>query len=46
VASCRIFSELLTENSNSRIQKNSPIGSTKVVASMVGGKFAVTIMSC
>jgi len=46
VASYRIFSELLTGNSSSRIRKNSPIGSTKAGASMVGGMFAITAMNC
>jgi len=45
VASCRIFSELLTKNSNSRISKNSPTGSAKVGASVVGGMFAIVAMS-
>ncbi len=39
-------SKLLTEKSSSRIQKNSPIGLTKDGASMVGGMFAVIVMSC
>jgi hypothetical protein len=42
----RIFSKLLTGNSSSTIQKNSPTGSAKAGASMVGGMFAVTTMSC
>jgi hypothetical protein len=36
--------ELLIENSNSRTQKNFPIGSTKVSALMVGGMFAIAII--
>jgi hypothetical protein len=44
--SCKFFSELLTGNSSSRTQKNSPTGSTKVVALMVGGMFVITTMSC
>jgi hypothetical protein len=46
VASCRIFSELLTGNSNSRTPKNSPTRSTKANASIVGGMFAITTMNC
>jgi hypothetical protein len=46
VANYRIFSELLTENSSSRTQKNSPTGSAKASASMVEGMFAVVAMSC
>jgi len=46
VASYRIFSELLTGNSSSRIQKNSPTGSAKDGASVVGGMFAIAAMSC
>jgi hypothetical protein len=40
------FSKLLTRNSNSRTHKNSPSGSAKASASMVGGMFAVVAMSC
>jgi hypothetical protein len=43
--SYRIFLELLTGNSNSKIQKNSPIRATKVGASMVGGMFVVAVMN-
>jgi len=43
--SYRIFSELLTRNSSSRIQKNSPSGSAKAGASVVGGMFAVATMN-
>ncbi len=39
-------SKLLTENSSSRTEKNSSIGSTKASASMVGGMFVVTTMTC
>jgi len=46
VASYRIFSELFTKNFSSRTQKNSPIALAKAGASMVGGMFAVVIMSC
>ncbi len=46
VVSCRIFSELLTGNSSSRIWKNSPTGSTKASALVVRGMFAVATMSC
>ncbi len=46
VASCIIFSKLSTRSFSSRIRKNSPIGSAKVGASMVGGLFTITIMSC
>jgi hypothetical protein len=46
VANCKKNSELLIENSSSRTQKNSPIGLTKVDASMVGGMFMVTTMNC
>jgi len=46
VASYKTFSELLIENFNSRIQKNSPTGSVKTCASMVGRMFAVGTMSC
>ncbi len=46
VASYRIFSKLLTGNSSSRIRKNSPTGSTKACASMVGEIFVVAAMSC
>jgi hypothetical protein len=42
---CRFFLEFFTGNSNSRTQKNSPIGSAKAGASMVGGMFAITTMS-
>jgi len=45
VANYIFFSELLTRNSSSRIQKNSPIGSVKVVASMVGGMFTVVAIN-
>jgi hypothetical protein len=45
VANCKKFSKFLTGNSNSRTRKNSPIGSAKVGASMVGGMFAVVLMS-
>ncbi len=40
------ISKFLIGNSNSRIRKNSPIGSAKVGASMVGGMFAIIAMSC
>jgi len=46
VVSCNFFSKLLTKNSSSRTQKNSPIRSAKVGALMVGGMFAVATMSC
>jgi hypothetical protein len=46
VASCRIFLELLTGNSSSRIRKNSPAELTKDGALMMGGMFVVTVMSC
>jgi hypothetical protein len=46
VASYIIFSKLLIKNSSSRTQKNSPIGPAKASASMVGGLFAITTMSC
>jgi len=36
--------ELLIGNSSSRTRKNSPTGSTKASALMVGGMFAVTPM--
>ncbi len=39
-------SELLTGNSSSRTRKNSPTGSTKASASMVGRMFAIATMSC
>jgi hypothetical protein len=42
---CKKISELLTENSNSKTQKNSPIGAVKVGALMVGGMFVVAIMN-
>jgi len=45
VANCKKNLELLTGNSSSRIQKNSPTRSTKAGAAMVGGMFAVAIMS-
>jgi hypothetical protein len=45
-ASFRIFSKLLTGNSSSRIQKNSPTGSAKTSASMVRGTFAITAINC
>jgi len=45
VASCRIFSKLLTGNSSSRIRKNSPTGLTKAGASVVRGMFAVAAMN-
>ncbi len=38
--------ELLTGNSSSTTWKNSPTRSTKAVALMVGGMFAIAIMSC
>ncbi len=38
--------ELLTGNSNSRTRKDSPTGSAKAGASMVGGMFAIAAMSC
>jgi hypothetical protein len=41
----QIFSEFFTENSSSRTRKNSPTESTKTGASMVGGMFAVALMS-
>jgi len=44
VVSYRIFLELLNGNSNSRTQKNSPIGSAKASALMVGGMFVVATM--
>ncbi len=46
MASCKFFSQLLIGNSNSRTQKNSPIGSTKAGALMVKGMFAVVAMNC
>jgi hypothetical protein len=46
VASYINFLELLIENSNSRIRKNSPTELTKAGALMVGVMFAVTIMNC
>jgi hypothetical protein len=46
VASCRIFSELLTGNSSSRIRKNAPTGSVKASTPVVGGMFVVAAMSC
>ncbi len=45
VANCRIFSEFLTRNSSSKTQKNSPTGSAKANALMVGGMFAVEAMN-
>jgi hypothetical protein len=45
VVSYKISSEFLTKNSNSRIRKKSPIGSTNVGASMVGGMFAIATMN-
>jgi hypothetical protein len=45
VASYKKISELLIRNSNSKTQKNSPIGSAKAGASMVGGMFAVATMN-
>jgi hypothetical protein len=39
------FLELLTGNFNSKTRKNSPIGSVKASASMVGGMFVVTKMN-
>jgi hypothetical protein len=38
--------KILTSNSRSRIQKNSPTGLAKASASMVGRMFAITIMTC
>jgi len=46
VVSYKFLSEFLTRSSNSRTQKNSPTGSTKDGALMVGGMFVVTTMSC
>ncbi len=46
MASYIICSKILIGNSSSRIRKNSPTGSTKVGASMVGGMFAIVTMSC
>jgi hypothetical protein len=43
--SSRIFSKLLIENFSSRTQNNSPTGSAKGGALMVGGMFAVATMS-
>jgi hypothetical protein len=45
VANYRIFLELFIGNSSSRARKNSPTGSTKACALMVGGMFAVVVMS-
>jgi len=45
MANYKKISELLTGNSNSRTRKNSPIGSAKVGASMVGGMFVVAAMN-
>ncbi len=45
MASCKKNSELLTENSTSRTQMNSPIGSAKASALMVGKMFMVATMS-
>jgi hypothetical protein len=45
VASYIIFSKFLTKNSSLRIQKKIRIGLTKAGTSMVGGMFAVIIMS-
>jgi hypothetical protein len=45
MASYRIFLELLTRNSSSKIRKNSPTGLVKVGASVVGGTFVVATMS-
>ncbi len=41
-----IFSQLLTRNSSSRTQKNSPTRLVKASASLVGGMFEVTSMNC
>jgi hypothetical protein len=38
--------ELLIKNSSSRNWKNSPTGSVKASASMVGGMFAIVAMNC
>jgi len=46
VANYKKISELLTGNSSSKAQKNSPTGLAKVGASMVGKMFAVAPMSC
>jgi len=46
VASCRIFSKLLTRYYNSRTRKNSPTWLAKASASMVGGLFAIATMNC
>jgi hypothetical protein len=46
VANSKKISKLLTKNFNSKIRKNSPIGSTKDGASMMGRMFAITTMSC
>jgi len=43
--SSRIFSKLLIENSSSRTQDNSPTGSAKAGALMVGRMFAVATMN-
>jgi hypothetical protein len=40
------FPKLLTRNSRSKIQKNSPTGLAKASALMVGGMFMVVAMSC
>jgi hypothetical protein len=40
------FSELFIRNSNPRTIKNSPTGSAKAGASMVGTMFAVASMTC
>jgi len=45
VASYKNFADLLTGNSSSKIRKNSPIGSTKASASMVGEMFMLAGMS-
>ncbi len=42
----QIFLKLLIGNSSLKTQKNSPIKSAKVGASMVGGLFVVATMSC
>jgi hypothetical protein len=45
VARCIIFLELLTENSSSKTQNNFPTRLVKGGASMVGGMFAIALMS-